>query len=133
MSKFNHLTAKWVKEYSLINFYERRQALVEIDVIVAVLLGLSLEELNTIYKVQFPVLYKNEKNTWYDQKGKIVYSVNPVFSPINRKDVLNAWDGKSVESIEGYLPPFETCNREKDYDIAWKEFERRLKDKEDSS
>jgi hypothetical protein len=133
LSKFNHLTAKWVKEYSLINFYERRQALVEIDVIVAVLLGLSLEELNTIYKVQFPVLYKNEKNTWYDQKGKIVYSVNPVFSPINRKDVLNAWDGKSVESIEGYLPPFETCNREKDYDIAWKEFERRLKDKEDSS
>ena len=39
-------------------------------------LGIDLEELCTIYRVQFPVLNQNERDTWYDRNGRIVFTVS---------------------------------------------------------
>jgi hypothetical protein len=49
-------------------------ALVEIDVITAMALDLTLDELILIYNVQFPVLQQNEDDTWYDQRGNIIFT-----------------------------------------------------------
>ena len=74
LKPFGELHETWSWDIPLRNYFERRQALVEIDVISAMALGLSLQDLEMIYTIQFPVLQQNENDTWYDSKGNIVFT-----------------------------------------------------------
>ena len=154
-AKFANLKPKWRREYGLRSEYGRRQALVEIDVLAAMGLGLKLQELRTIYRVQFSVLRQNEADTWYDQNGRIVFTISKGLSgvgfprkssktePIGWEDIKDMKSGTvertiiddtlpggPVERTITYQAPFDRCNREKDYEVVWAEFERRFKEKE---
>lgn len=141
-SRFTDLTPEWTWDTPLRTDYERRQALVEIDVLTAMALGMTLDQLKTIYRIQFPVLQQYEADTWYDANGRIVFTTNRSFTGVgyDRKtwetEVKGAPAGKKfyrtitddtqpggpVERTIEYVAPFDKCDREKDYETAWAVF-----------
>ena len=142
-SHYKKLLPVWKPTHALRTDYERRQALVEIDVLVSMALGLTLEELKTIYRIQFPVLKQNEQDTWYDQHGRIVFTASKGLTGVGFsrpewdkiKDKKNGTVERQIidDTIPGgprertivYEAPFDKCDREQDYETAWAEFERR--------
>ena len=71
---FTSLTGEWEWHTPLRTDYERRQALVELDVLASMALGITLNELIDIYRLTFTVLSGYEDDTWYDANGRIVFS-----------------------------------------------------------
>jgi len=141
-SRFSSLTSDWMWDTPLRTDYERRQALVEIDVLTAIALGMSLDQLKTIYRIQFPVLQQYEADTWYDANGRIVFTANRGLTSIgfDRKEWENGIKGAPagkrfyrtltddtqpggpIQRTIEYVAPFDRCDREKDYNTAWDYF-----------
>ena len=111
-----------------------------IDVIVSIEMGLTLNQLLDAYKIMFPVLQQNEEDTWYDQKGNIVFTCSKGLNGVglDRSDwdtIKDMKEGKIYEhTIEKselyygekvtYYAPFERCDRVEDYKVAWAHFEK---------
>jgi hypothetical protein len=117
LSEWEHLTPRWGWNTPLRTPFERRQALVEIDVLAAMALELTVDELLTIYRVQFPVLQKNERRLLFDQRGMEV----PVKTVAGELGV-----DEGHEKFPEMVPPFTPVDREADYRQAWAHFEERL-------
>ena len=156
LKPFSELTPSWNHDTPLRNHFERRQALVEIDVLAAMSFGLSLEDLEFIYDIQFPVLRQNEDDTWYDQKGNVVYSVSlckkgvgverATWNTIRGEQLSdNIYQGATssyihtvpVEKSElyggeqvTYYAPYTRCDRIADYRRAWAYFKERFKNED---
>jgi len=147
--------ATWDRTAGLRTEFARRMALVEIDVLVAQALGLTLDQLIEIYRIYFPVLQENEAGTWYDQNGRIVWTCSKGLPGVGWLDEKGkspgraAWEKILAENppeltctaIDDTMPggprtvtrhftgPFTQCDRIDDYKCAWAHF-KRLKSEE---
>lgn len=119
----------WTPDTPLRIAADRRQALVEIDALVALSLDLTADELCTIYRTQFAVLYGYDRNTYfYDTNGRLV--PNSVLTIWRKKGDRITADERTATNQAGntyvYELPFVTLDREADMRQAYAEFERRL-------
>ncbi|MDR3749020.1 MAG: hypothetical protein P4M04_12840 [Acidobacteriota bacterium] len=141
LDRFAQLNRTWHWSAPLRTDYERRQALIEIDVLAARALGLTRNELCAIYRIQFPVLRQNEQDTWYDQRGRMVFTSSKALpgvgfsrpeweriktmssGVVTRTIQDDTLPGGPRERVIEYLAPFDRCDREADYTTAWKFFD----------
>jgi hypothetical protein len=117
LSPWNKLTETWKREFTLRNEFERRQALVEIDVLVAISLGLTFDELLSMYRVQFPVLQDDDRRLRFDQRGMEV-PMKTIGGELG--------EDKGHPKYAEMVPPFTSVDREEDYRVAWAFFEKKL-------
>ena len=121
--------------------YERRELLIELDVLVAMSLGFTLEHLITLYTVQFPVHKNYEENTWYDAEGKIVFTINKGQTRIGlerkewnivkenkigyyTKEIVDDTVDRNERREIKYLAPYVLTYREENYKEIWKYVEK---------
>jgi hypothetical protein len=140
---WKNLTQEWTRTCALRSDFARRWALVELDVLAARALRLTLTELQTIYRIQFPVMRQYEADTWYDQSGRIIFTNSKGLPGVgldraewNEVRALQSGTVKRtvtdttlptgpVEREITWHAPFTLCNRETDYATVWRKLEER--------
>ncbi|WP_371409125.1 class I SAM-dependent DNA methyltransferase [Micromonospora zamorensis] len=113
--------------------YERRAAAVEIDALVAVWLGIGIEDLLATLRSRYPIMSDYEANMWFDGAGRRVAAVHHAFGYGQKKEhyeQLAAYrnDPERNPVPEGYSVPFYKADRENEYRQAHAVFSKRLQD-----
>lgn len=122
----------WHRDVALRRAYARRQALVELDALAALALGVSMDDLALVYRVQFPVLQEYERDTWYDRAGRVVFTVNKGLPGVGlpRAEWDQVKDAKAGDALpafaQRYAAPFDRCDRERDMRAAYTAFQGRV-------
>ncbi|NEX19871.1 hypothetical protein G3480_06005 [Thiorhodococcus mannitoliphagus] len=137
--RWSELTPEWQRGCALRTERERRQALLEIDVLVALALNLTPEELIQIYSVQFPVMGAYEEADRYDATGRRLPNTtrkDPGAKEL--REALTHHDGTTPVTVSWTIdngnqtrtrtfhPPFVPVDRIDDYRRAWAVFTERL-------
>lgn len=124
---------EWTRGTPLRKAADRRRVLLEIDALVALSLGITADELCTIYRTQFPVLYGYDRKDYlYDTAGRLVpTSVQQIWrkkghndGTFTDEDLTAPHPGSGIEYT--YQLPFHHLDREADLRAAYTEFEQQL-------
>lgn len=110
---------------------DRQQALLEVDALVALMTGVSIEELCAVYRNQFPVLYERDRtSTYYDSNGRMV--PHAVLQRWRKSNGLDSEQRRATHPGSGlsytYALPFVTLDREGEMREAYSHFERLLEE-----
>ena len=144
-NNYHTLSSFWCRESAIRTDFQRRQALIEIDVLAAMSIGLTLDQLQTLYRLNFMAAIQQEVDTWYDANGRIVFTTNRSLTgvgfdrkewengikgaPAGRKFYHTITDdtqpGGPVQRTIEYVAPFDRCDREQDYETAWEFFTKK--------
>lgn len=145
--RYDALSSEWTRDFAIRNDLDRKRTLIELDVLAAMAIGMTLQQLCMVYRMSFYAAQQNDCNTWYDAEGKIAYTGSRSLSGVgvSKKEweqlLRNLPAGKSyfqsvlddtlpggpVERTIEYVAPFDYCDREQDYETAWKFFEKKYR------
>ncbi|MFB7068578.1 class I SAM-dependent DNA methyltransferase [Streptomyces sp. NPDC056290] len=111
--------------------HERRAALVELDALVAVWLGITADQLVAIFKSRYPQLYDFESVTFFDANGrKIAEDFNTYGHGQTKQDWVeleaHLADPANIPPPAGYVAPFYKADREAEMRAAHAHFQARL-------
>ena len=109
LDKINSIEAAWIHNTPLRPERARRAALVELDVLAALMLEISVNELVALYKSRFPQLVDYESEMYFDANGrKLAANHNGVTGrPRTTGSSSRIPGGSRSEPAAGrYTPPF---------------------------
>ena len=131
------VAGEWTPNTPLRIDEDRRQALVEIDAIMAHVTGVSIDELCTIYRTQFGVLYtydrgEDKRAKIYDDDGRLIpSSLRTAWNKAGRPEYGMSENDRTYINPSGREitapEPFRILDREADLRKAYAAFEERMK------
>ncbi|MEU1884622.1 class I SAM-dependent DNA methyltransferase [Micromonospora rifamycinica] len=111
---------------------ERRLALVEIDALVAVWLGIGIEELLAMLRSRYFTLVEREEQMWFDRSGRKVAADSYTFGfgqeRQHYEQLMAHIETPDKNPVPvGYMGPFYKADRESEYRLAHSVFSERLR------
>ncbi|WP_030810653.1 DNA methyltransferase [Streptomyces sp. NRRL S-337] len=132
MQSLHAVGPRWERATPLRSERARRAALVEIDALVAVWLGVSADALVAMYKSRFPIMQDFDAVTWFDANERKIAGGRHTFGFGQTKEHYEhfvAYQKKERhEPPEGYTAPFYKADREKEMREAHAHFSARLQE-----
>ncbi|MEV0002639.1 class I SAM-dependent DNA methyltransferase [Micromonospora sp. NPDC050980] len=127
------VSSTWDEHTPLRSEFARRALLVELDALVAVWLGIDVEQLIALLRSRYPILTDREDRMWFDAAGRRIaedsYSYGAGQTRENFEQLMAYLDGPDRNPVpEGYTAPFYKADRENEYRQAHAVFSNRLQD-----
>ncbi|MFJ8532822.1 hypothetical protein [Streptomyces sp. NPDC093591] len=127
----NAVHPRWSAAAPLRTEAERRAALVEIDALVAVWIGLSADALTAAYLARLTVLAEREERLYFDRHGRQLAADHLAFgtgqAPQHWKALELHLDAPETAPVpDGYTAPFYKADREREMREAHAYFKKRL-------
>lgn len=121
----------WTRDTPLRTERARRAAMVELDALVAVWLGIEADALVAMYHARFPVLRQYDEKMWFDAAGRRIAYAPSARGYGQSKDAwkqLTSHDDFPREASvpTGYDGPLRRADREAEMRAAHAEFTRRM-------
>ncbi|MFE2558353.1 class I SAM-dependent DNA methyltransferase [Streptomyces sp. NPDC059352] len=126
-----HLTGAWEEDTPLRTEYERRAALVELDALVSVWLGITAGQIVAISKSRYPVLSDYESEMYFDVNGRKIARNHNTYGHGQTKETYPALldhlaNPSTTPPPEGYTAPFYKADRETEMRAAHAHFSARV-------
>ncbi|WP_103528426.1 restriction endonuclease [Streptomyces sp. SM12] len=119
----------WTRHTPLRVDLSRRAALVEIDALASIMLGISEESLVAMYRARFPVMQGYDATTWFDADGRKIAGSYQTFGFGQTKEHFSQLQDylREVRASppDGYRGPFYKADRERELRAAHASFSKR--------
>ncbi|MGM9349765.1 hypothetical protein [Streptomyces salinarius] len=130
-TELHAVTSEWQRGTSFRSEYARRAALVEIDALVAVWLGIDADTLVTMYRARFPIMQDFDRVTWFDANERKIAGDRYTYGHGQEKEHWTQFqaymkDPDNAPVPDGYTAPFYKAEREKEMREAHAYFQKRL-------
>lgn len=131
VAPLNDILPTWTAFTPLRSERDRRSAMVEIDSLVAVWLGIKAEEIVAIYRSRYPILADREEEMYFDSDGRRIAADSYAFGYGQTKEnfeQLIAYLESGGPPPVGYKPPFYKADRVAEMRHAHAVFSKRLEE-----